>query len=308
MFQEIDSLRVFLAVCEMQSIRKGAEKLNLTQPAVSRRIQKLEEELNVQLFDRKSHGIELTQFGTTLYQCSTKIHSLCSDTRMAIQEQLTGQVGELRIGAGHAWCNDILPSAIVTMTERFPAMKIELTSGLNGITMKLLSDEKLDVVIGTLEPDYGEPSQFAFTYLKQINMHIYSSTTHPLAGEKDISLSELINHAWISLSGSSIGQHQINRYFENDDIVPPSSVVETTSLQTAIKLLESGKFIMILPDLLGKDLALKNIFPLNLTKELWSFSAGLTYRNNGLKYHIIEKLAKCLRELLNIDDAMAKEC
>ena len=299
MFQEIDSLRTFLIVCETKSIRKGAEKLNLTQPAVSRRIQKIEEELNVQLFDRKSHGIELTDFGRTLYSCAEKINSLCNDTLLSIQEQASGKIGELRIGAGHAWCNAILPNAILKMTEYFPETKITLISGLNGTTMKLLENEDLDVVIGTLEPDYGTPSEYSFEFLKTVNMHIYSSDSHNLFNKENISISDLSKQKWITFTGSSIGLYHINHYFNNAKIEPPKSIIETNSLQAAIKLVESGDFIMMLPDLLKKTLDTKNIQPLKLREKLWDFSAGLTYRNNGLKNEAISFLKSTLLELLD---------
>lgn len=298
MFHEIDSLRVFLALCKSSSIRQGADKLNLTQPAISRRVQKLEDELKVKLFKRTAHGIELTDCGDILYHYALKIDNLCSQAIAQIEECSSGRVGEIRIGAGPAWCKYILPKVISTLHQQYPLLKVSLISGLNGTTMAMLAEDKLDLVIGTLQPELDENDVYVYELLRENELKIFASSTHPLCSKNHIELSELSYYPWISLKGSSVGKSVIYNFFLNENIDIPECAVETTSLQAALSIISNNNFLIMLPDLLEVDLAKQDVKPLNINKCIWKFPSGMIYRNNGSKKQLMQLLHKIISEHL----------
>ncbi|URN97436.1 LysR family transcriptional regulator [Leclercia adecarboxylata] len=298
MFHEIDSLRVFMALCQSSSIRQGADKLNLTQPAISRRVQKLEDELNVKLFKRTAHGIELTECGDILYRYALQIDSLCTQAKTQIEECSTGRVGEIRIGAGPAWCRSILPKVISHLHQQHPLLKISLVSGLNGTTMAMLAEEKLDLVIGTLQPELNDNDTYIYDLLRENELKVFAGQNHPLHNKTKVELGELLYYPWISLTGSSVGNSVLTKLFSKENLQCPKYDVETSSLQAALAIINGNNFLIVLPDLLEADLAKQEVKPLNLQICILKFPSGMIYRNNGSKRQIMQLLNKTISELL----------
>lgn len=98
---ELTNLRAFMAIAEYGSFSSAAEKLYLTQPAISKRIAQLENELGVKLFDRIGRGIQMTLAGETLHQRSKLILQEVADTQRAIASLTETVSGRLLMGTSH---------------------------------------------------------------------------------------------------------------------------------------------------------------------------------------------------------------
>ena len=94
---EIDQLRYFLKVAEFCSYTRAAEALKVSQPALSRSIQKLEEDLGQPVFERKTRSVVLTDAGTLLQSRAFEIVTLVDDTKAELADD--GQIGRIRVGA-----------------------------------------------------------------------------------------------------------------------------------------------------------------------------------------------------------------
>lgn len=300
MLHEIDSLRVFIALCQSSSIRQGADKLNLTQPAISRRVQKLEEELNVQLFNRTSHGIELTECGEVLYQYATQIDNLCTKAVTEIDEIASGRVGEIRIGAGPAWCRSILPKAISALQLQYPRLKVTLVSGVNGVTMQMLEEDKLDIVIGALQPELDESNIYIYDFIRENETKVFAGVSHPLAAKSRLSMAELLDYPWLSFTGSAVGRAAINDMFDEHKLAHPNYSFETSSLQAAFAIIKENHFLMTLPDFLEDSLKEENMVSLPLCECIWKFPSGLVYRNNGRKHQVITRLKDLISQQISL--------
>lgn len=271
-FRTIDSLRAFLTVSETTSIRKAAEQLCITQPAVSRRIQMLEAELGTTLFKRSAQGIELTDAGKTLYASAKRIEAICNDTRYALDEQSNGVSGHFRVGAGPAWSDFIVPTALANMNVEFPKLNISLIAELNTKTLPLLDQEKLDVVVGTLQPELAPAgSDLAYDFITEVSIKIFARSAHPLA-QGFASENELTAFPWIGFSGSTLGRERTIQFFRSLGIHPPEMSVETSSLHSAFIFLAKDDFLMMLPDTLSAALEPLGIYPIPMVKPVWSYA------------------------------------
>ena len=94
---EVDQLRYFLRVAERGNFTRAAEELMISQPALSRSIQKLEDELGQPVFERKTRSLALTEAGKLLQSRAQQILSLIEDTKAEISDD--GQSGQIRVGA-----------------------------------------------------------------------------------------------------------------------------------------------------------------------------------------------------------------
>ena len=121
---EFDQLRYFLQVAESQGFTRAAETLGVSQPALSRSMQKLEEELRIPLLVRKTRKVELTDAGKLLKSRAEQIMSILEDTKAEISDD--GESGRIRIGAIPTIAPYFLPGFLKFFTKQFPLAVLEV--------------------------------------------------------------------------------------------------------------------------------------------------------------------------------------
>ena len=115
---ELDQLRYFLRVAERSSFTRAAEDLMISQPALSRSIQKLEEEIGQPVFERKTRSVSLTDAGTLLQARVQQVFSILEDTKAEITDD--GVSGRIRIGAIPTIGPYFLPEILSRFSATFP--------------------------------------------------------------------------------------------------------------------------------------------------------------------------------------------
>lgn len=141
---EIRELRYFLAVAREQSITSAAEKLHITQPALSKQLMNLEDELGKKLFIRGKRKITLTEDGLFLRKRAQEIVDLTDKTEADFQSESDTISGEIYIGAGETTGMRIITKAIRELHELYPDVKFHLYSGDDEITTERLDKGLLD--------------------------------------------------------------------------------------------------------------------------------------------------------------------
>ncbi len=138
-------LRVFRTVAEEASFRRAAERLNLSQPAVSQQIQALEEELGITLFDRSQGRVRLTDAGTVLLPYARKGARLAEEARAALENTRGETAGTLRIGASMTITQYILPRVLGAFLHQHPRIAVSLLSGNTEQIAAALARKKIDL-------------------------------------------------------------------------------------------------------------------------------------------------------------------
>ncbi|HSI16616.1 MAG TPA: LysR family transcriptional regulator [Sphingomonas sp.] len=155
----LSSLRLFMEVARTSSFSETARLANLSQPALSRTIKLLEEDLGVRLFDRNSRNVALTAAGSALLPT---VERLTGDFDLAFQElehAFAGQRGRVIIGALPSAAAHFLPAIIAEFREARPNVEIVVCDNLSGALFQQLLDRLIDFAI-TTPPDNGEGFQF----------------------------------------------------------------------------------------------------------------------------------------------------
>jgi DNA-binding transcriptional LysR family regulator len=141
----IEDVRAFVAVVDTGSVGRAALKLNLTQPAVTRRVQRLEESLGVTLLDRESKPARPTRAGEAAYaRCMAVLRAadtLTRETRSDVPN------GSLRIGVSHGIAESVFTPALDAVRTRFPDIALHLLSGGSEDFRKRVADRALDAAI-----------------------------------------------------------------------------------------------------------------------------------------------------------------
>lgn len=150
---ELRVLRYFLTLCEMGSITAAAKELNMTQPALSRQMQSLEEELGDRLFTREKKGIVLTDAGFYLSKRAMDILNLADRTIAEFPQKGETITGSLHIGAGESPCIQYLVQFVKRLREKHPGIQIHFSNtGSRDVQTNWLESGMIDFAMSSVIP------------------------------------------------------------------------------------------------------------------------------------------------------------
>ena len=145
---ELDQLRYFLRVAERGNFTRAAEDLMISQPALSRSIQKLEEELGQPVFERKARSVSLTDAGTRLQARAQQVLSIIADTKAEITDD--GESGRVRVGAIPTIAPYFLPEILQKFSAAFPRATLIVQENTTDHLLKNCTQGEIDLAIVAL--------------------------------------------------------------------------------------------------------------------------------------------------------------
>jgi DNA-binding transcriptional LysR family regulator len=145
-----DQLRAFADVIELGSFSAAAERLNLTQPAVSQQVKQLERRFALKLIERVGRKVTPTPAGIELMAHARRLEAVMAGALDAMARHATGALGRVRIGTGATACIHLLPPVLRDLRGRLPSLEIAVSTGNTAHILKLLEDNALDVGLVTL--------------------------------------------------------------------------------------------------------------------------------------------------------------
>ena len=145
---DLRQIRAFVAVAETKSFTRAAERLFLTQSAVSHSLRGLEEQLGAKLLDRRGKKISVTQDGVVFLRRSRRVLSELESATHELDALKRWGQGRIRIGATHSLCQYLLPTALREFRDCFPRCEIHIEAGDTTQLIEYLNDSKLDLVLG----------------------------------------------------------------------------------------------------------------------------------------------------------------
>lgn len=142
---EFRHLRYFIAVAEEGHIGRAATRLHISQPPLTRQIQQLEEELDVQLFTRTPRGMELTPAGELLLHEARNIRAVVEQAAERTQRAGQGKLGRLDIGIFGSAILDTIPAMLLTFRSAFPDVKVVLHNMSKDAQIAALRQRRIDI-------------------------------------------------------------------------------------------------------------------------------------------------------------------
>lgn len=150
MIENMDWYRAFYEVAQTGSFSKAAERMYITQPAVSHAIKQLEDRLGGALFFRTSRGAKLTAEGEVLFKFVSQAHHFLENGTKKIAEMRNLMAGEVKIGAGDTLCRHYLLPYLESFHNEYPDVKIQVTNRTTRETVSLLKEGRIDFGIVNL--------------------------------------------------------------------------------------------------------------------------------------------------------------
>jgi len=186
---DVAALQAFLAVAETQSFSRAAERIFLTQPAVSKRIAGLEQQLGTALFDRIGKRVQLTPAGTALYQHARRLLRELDDVKRTISD-LSGVIsGELRLATSHHIGLHRLPEPLRRFHGEYPQVRLDLRFMDSEQACNEVARGEIELAIVTLPPRLESPLKADVVWDDPLDLVV--ARHHPLAGMRSVALKDL---------------------------------------------------------------------------------------------------------------------
>lgn len=243
-------LLIFDRVLRNQSIAHAAREMNLTQPAVTKAIRELEQQLDTVLFDRNNRGVTPTDCGVLLGE---RVKSVIAELRYLTDELNTfkgGVIGHVVVGTQISASARLLPRAILLLKERAPKILVTVREGPQDYLFPALASGELDLVVGRLpEPDAPVTGKMALSHraLYRNSLCVVSGGHHPLVDREDLNLQHLAEWPWILPPLDSPARRVADQFFKETGLPTPENIVESLSLLTNVNLLVDSSFLGLMP-------------------------------------------------------------
>lgn len=192
-------------VAKAGSIRKAAERLNITPSAMNRRIQDIEAELGTPLFERRARGVRLTTAGEMFVRYARTQVAEVERLRSQIEDLRGLRRGPVRIACSQALADVVLPSAIAAFHETRPAVQFGIQVANHDAALAALSAYEVDLAL-VYRPTIG-PSIRALAQLPQ-RLVVLMGEHHPLASRTEIRLSDCTAYP-VAMPDRSLGSRQL---------------------------------------------------------------------------------------------------
>ena len=282
----IQNLSAFIHVSETGSFSKAADRLFITQPAVSKRVSALEAELDVKLFDRIGKTVQLTEAGHALIPCCLRILAELEESRRIVNN-LSGHIGgQLKIGTSHHIGLHRLPPVLSRYKQRYENVDLDIHFMDSEEACAAVLKGELEIAIATLP---GKPPEKLAT---QIIWHdplgIVVSAKHPLAKQKNVTLKNLIQHPAILPSQSTYTRALLEKMLgiKTDKL---KIAMETNYLETIKTMASIGLGWSVLPlSMCDKNLVRIDIKNINMQRQL------------GVAWHRERTLSNAAKRLIDV--------
>lgn len=237
-------IRTFLEVARLRNATRAAERLNTAQPAVSRSLRELEEEIGRPLFERTSEGLVLTEAGARLYHFAA---SGMSQIQMGVSEAAgEGHLETITIGALPNITRRILPEVILEFKRINPGIIVRLLTGTNVDLLGKLRTGDLDFVIGRLS-DPETMTGLSFEHLLHENMVFAARPGHPLAELEKVSLQEIDRYLVIMPPPKTVIRSELDKFLVEQGVPRLSTTIETVSFEFAKPVVLASDAVVALP-------------------------------------------------------------
>lgn len=240
-------LEIFAAVVQTGSFSAAAQRLYMTQPAVSQHIQDLEASLGTALFTRGRRGVTLTPAGDKLYEYTRNILRLVAEAESEVTNVENISSGQISIGATPGVSVYLLPEWLRGFRDKFPNLNIAVQTSITTDHVSSVLDHTLDIGFVEGELDRVQRKGLGFLGLRPVNLLVIVGAGHPWSQREAVTLDMLNDQPFITRQPNSRTRVWMDTLFAEHGVTP--RIVAEFDNQEAIKqAIMSNMGVTILPD------------------------------------------------------------
>ncbi|MDD6306096.1 MAG: LysR family transcriptional regulator [Clostridiales bacterium] len=279
MNQNLSSYRIFYTVANTGNISKAAKELYISQPAISKSIQKLEESVGCKLFSRSSRGVVLTDEGKLLYDHVSSAFETLTLGEEKLRRSIELGVGHLKIGVSATLCKYMLLPYLKEYIRRNPHISISITCQSTNETLRLLEDNKIDIgLIG--KPD--NLKNIHFDFLEEIE-DVFVATKDYIRNlrARGIQKNQILSSSTLMLlDKNNMTRQYIDDYLQDNQIVIKDSI-DISNMDLLIDFARIGVGVAcVIKSFVSEDLASGALVEIPLGIPIHKRAVGCAYRTS----------------------------
>jgi len=257
-----NDLTYFLTVASTGTLARAAEQLGISQPAITKAIQRLECKVGVALVERTARGSVLTEAGKVFH---ARVLGVSMQLDSALEEARDiggGHAGLLRIGATPATTNFALRSLFPTLLLERPAARVNVTTAFSDTLLDAIDKREVELAVCPLPDTLDASMAKEVLYDDQYGMMV--SNGHPLAKRELVTLEDLVDCAWATSSRQEFARVQIEQAFAKHGYPRMRIVAEVNSMAALILIVSTTQLVSLVarslvPATLPFDIAVRPI-------------------------------------------------
>ena len=291
-------LQCFVTVAQEQHLRKAAEKLHLSQPAISKTLAELEELVGARLMERGRFGARLTRDGQAFLAHAVSVMDALESARLAVQAKDQAIHEAVFVGALPTVAPDLLPLAMGQFRTIYPNARIDIQVAANAPLLDRLRAGELDLVLGRMaDPQMMVGLSFELLYVEPLIA--VARPDHPLFEMGSVSLNDVIHYPLIVSTRGTVPRHNTESYLQAHGLKLPSNCVETLSVSVARLIAIQSDAVWIAPMGAARDdLSRQTLRQLPVASDGTEEPVGLVYRSDsGGLGAAAQALMRILREI-----------
>ncbi|HWC94165.1 MAG TPA: LysR family transcriptional regulator [Pseudolabrys sp.] len=243
---KLQDLHVLMTAVQAGSMGKAAQRLNTTQPNVSRSIAELEHTLGVRLLDRHRQGVEPTEYGRALLDCGVAVFDDLRQGVKNIESLADPTAGEVRIGSTALLAASFVSALVDRLTRRYPRIVFHLVTGYMETLQAELITRNVDLLIlrspGTLADE-----RLNFDFLFDDSYVVVVGAQNQWVGRRRIEIADLVDELWVLPPPESVIGTIFREAFRASGRDYPRITMITESPHMRMSLLATGRFVTIFP-------------------------------------------------------------
>ncbi|HYD93994.1 MAG TPA: LysR family transcriptional regulator [Noviherbaspirillum sp.] len=232
----LKQLQHFVTLAESGNVHRGSARLNISQPALSKSIRALEDDLGVELFERLSRGVRLTPAGHWLMSRSFSLLSDFQQLRTEIDLIKRQANGSVRIAAGTVLCSSLIPLSLARLHEVASNIQVVVESGYWDDHKRMLLNGEIDFFVADSR-ELEDIVEFDIAHLPAEPICVYVRAGHPLAKKRRLTLADLQQGAFMGLTRLP---KELERILKMHPELPPSRMADSAVASNDFSLLRTS--------------------------------------------------------------------
>lgn len=285
-------------VAREQHVGRAAERLHLSQPAVTKTLNELESLAGACLLDRGRHGTRLTVAGEQFLRYALGITEALEAAAGALAGVVEESAPPVRLGALPTVGSALLPDALTRLRARHPQLGVQVSTGANHVLVDALRAGELDLVLGRMaEPDTMRGISFELLYAE--SLAVVARPGHPLtAAPAPVSLAAVLDHPVVVATAGTVPRHHAEELLRRHGLRLPSGRTETLELIVAREIVRRSDAVWFAPERAPQaDLDDGVLVRLDVATPGSAEPVGLLRRSMAEPSAARDDLAEILREL-----------
>lgn len=287
----------FVAVSDEGSILNASRRLNISQPALTQSIQKIEALFNCKLFERTKKGVVLTVTGEVLYRRSQLMLEHSNLAQAEISDIVAGRAGSIRIVAGTVWAMRYLPPIVRELQFEFPELTVEIDVSLTPMGLERLHRGEIDLVVGGVHGDLEAEYGFQKELLVKQRYAVGCGPQSDLAHAPNVTISQVAAHPLVLYHDDELLMESVIDALESRPGISFKRAVLTRSVVVALEMALQGPYVVILAEETFRSLIPAGLHVVDLAERLSEFDTAVFYRESLRQTEPFERLLSRLKNV-----------